>query len=228
MSRILLVEDEAKIAEVVQSYLEASDFEVIRVENGPDALRVYSDKMVELIILDLMLPGMSGEEVCRRIRASSRVPIIMMTAKAAEIDRIRGLGIGADDYITKPFSPKELVARVKAVLRRSTGDVLADELHLAGGLVIDTIAQEVRQKGLVVSLTPSEYRILLTLARHPKRAFSRTELVERAMGFDFDGDDRSIDSHIKNLRKKIESDPKHPLYILSVYGVGYRLGDGGD
>jgi DNA-binding response OmpR family regulator len=175
-----------------------------------------------------MLPGISGEELCKRIRQFSNVPILMLTAKVQESDKINGFSIGADDYLTKPFSPRELVMRVKAILRRTTDDVpLAEVISFNNDdLVVDFKAHTVKKKGVVVNLTPNEFKILKFLIRNPNRVFTREELIEKVMGFDYEGYDRTIDAHIKNLRQKIEDDTKNPMYIKTVYGVGYKFGDG--
>jgi len=179
-----------------------------------------------LIVLDLMLPDVSGEEVCSEIRSRSDVPILMLTAKASEEDRVAGLVSGADDYLVKPFSPRELVARVRAVLRRTQGveTPLVETLSLAGGrLEIDTVQHVVKRDGAAVEMTPNEYKLLVTLARYPGRAYSRFELINRVQGYDYEGYERTIDVHVKNLRKKIEPDPAHPRYVETVMGVGYKL-----
>jgi len=225
MKTILIVDDEAKIRDVVASYLRKDGFRALEAAGGDEALRTIRDGQVDLVILDLMLPDMAGEDVCRAIRRASAVPILMLTAKAAEDSRIQGLTIGADDYLVKPFDPREVAARVRAILRRADGDgLLADRISFDGGaLAIDAVRQEVTLHGQKVGLTPNEYKLLLTLARHPQRAFAREELVAKVLGFDFDGDDRAIDQHVKNLRHKIEPDPKQPKYIQTVYGSGYRF-----
>lgn len=222
---ILIVEDEKKIAEVVRDYLLKEGYQVEMTDSGEAGVELVRHGGIDLILLDLMLPGMSGEEACRRIRGISSVPIIMMTAKTSEADRIAGLSIGADDYIMKPFSPRELVARVKAVLRRtSEHEPLADQIFLPSGVVLDDQAKQIFKNGVAVSATPTEYKLLAVLSRHPRRTFSRTELVEKVLGYDYEGDERVVDTHIKNLRRKIEDDPKNPQVIVSVYGHGYRLG----
>jgi DNA-binding response OmpR family regulator len=224
--RVLVVDDEPKITEVVGSYLRKAGYAPLVAGNGEQALLMLEKERPSLMILDLMLPDMSGEEVCRRVRARSRVPIIMLTAKVEDADAVKGLGIGADDYMTKPFSPRQLIARVQAVLRRTAaeGAPLAQVLSFAGGdLLIDATAGEVRKAGAAVSVTPRELRILRVLAAHPGRVFSREELIARALGDDFDGIDRTIDAHVKNLRQKIETDPGSPRYILTVHGIGYRF-----
>ncbi len=225
--RILVVDDEPKIAEVVASYLENSGFSVIRASNGHQALDVCSKAIPSLIILDLMLPDMSGEEVCRILRKKTRIPIIMLTAKVEESSILEGLDIGADDYITKPFSPKQLVARVLAVLRRSDSEIapLANIMSFFNDdIVINTNESEVRKKGEKVSLTPNEYKLLMTFVKFPKKIFTREELIDIVLGDDFDGYDRIIDTHVKNIRQKIESDPKNPVYIVTAHGLGYRFG----
>nr|WP_236587718.1 response regulator transcription factor [Tumebacillus amylolyticus] len=222
----MIIEDESKIVDVIRSYLEINGYDVSAAENGEEGLRLHADQPFDLIILDLMLPGISGEETCKRLRTMSRVSIIMLTARSSEQDKIAGLGLGADDYMTKPFSPKELVARVAAVLRRATqDDLLAEQFYLTDQLVLDNRTKEVRRNGETLNITPTEFKILYTLLQHPKRSFSRSELIEKVFGFDFEGEDRVIDTHVKNLRKKIEDDPKNPQIVIAVYGVGYRLGD---
>ncbi|KKC28874.1 response regulator transcription factor [Caldanaerobacter subterraneus] len=226
--KILVVDDEIKILEVVKSYLEREGFSVITETNGNNVLDTFKKEKPDLVILDLMLPGISGEELCKRLRQFSNVPILMLTAKVQESDKINGFSIGADDYITKPFSPRELVMRVKAILRRTTDDVpLAEVMSFNNDdLVVDLRAHTVRKKGVVVNLTPNEFKILKILIRNPNRVFTREELIEKVMGFDYEGYDRTIDAHIKNLRQKIEDDTKNPVYIRTVYGVGYKFGDG--
>lgn len=229
MKKILVIEDEKKIADVIRSYLIHEGYEVDATDRGEEGIRMHQKHSYDLVILDLMLPGISGEETCKRLRLLSRVSIIMLTAKTSEKDILTGFDYGADDYVTKPFAPKELVARVKAVLRRLTNEeLLANQIFLHGGLVIDVRSHVVRKNGEQIGLTPTEYKLLITLAANPKRTFSREELVEKVLGYDFEGDARAVDSHIKNLRKKIESDSKHPHIIVSVYGSGYRLGDVGE
>jgi DNA-binding response OmpR family regulator len=224
--RVLVVDDELPIAEVVGTYLRLAGYEPLCVASGGEALEMFDGIQPCLVILDLMLPDLSGEEVCRRLRARSRVPIIMLTAKVEEADAQRGLELGADDYVTKPFSPRLLMARVEAVLRRTSSDSLplAGRLRFAEGeLEIDVGLSEVRRRGNPVSLTPREFRLLRVLASNPGRVFSREELIRRAMGDDFDGFDRTIDAHIKNLRQKVEPDPRQPRFIRTVHGLGYRF-----
>ncbi len=225
--RILVVDDEVKIVEVVKSYLENSGYSVYEAYNGKDALERFEKVSPALVILDLMLPDITGKEVCRAIRKKSGVPIIMLTAKTEEEHILEGLTLGADDYITKPFSPRQLVARVEAVLRRSGGTSVPHSNVLSFGnneLTIDTVKFEVKKEGAVVNLTPNEYKILMTMAKYPDKTFTREELVFLVLGEDYDGYDRTIDTHIKNLRQKMENDPKNPKYILTIYGVGYRFG----
>lgn len=227
LKNILVVDDEVKIVEVVKSYLENSGYRVFKAYSGEEALETYSRINPSLIILDLMLPDIPGEEVCRTIRRDSTVPIIMLTARVEEENILEGLYTGADDYVTKPFSPRQLMARVAAVLRRSDDDTPAapEALNFGGDdLVIDIDKHEVRKKGAVVSLTPNEFRLLETLAGNRGRAYTREELIKFAIGEDFDGYDRTIDTHIKNLRQKIETDSREPKYILTVHGIGYRFG----
>lgn len=228
MKTILMVDDEEKIREVVISYLAKDGFKTMEAASGKEALEHVRGGNVDLVILDLMLPDVSGEEVCRSIRQFSAVPVIMLTAKVGEDDRVHGLTLGADDYVLKPFSPRELLARVKAIMRRTQSDsLLAETISFQNSdLVIQPSKHEVYKKGELVSLTPNEYKLLLTMARHPDRAFGREELIEKVLGFDFDGDARAIDQHVKNLRQKIESDPKSPQYIVTVFAVGYRFSGG--
>ena len=223
---ILVVEDEAKIAEVLISYLEREGFLVVCAADGEAALRLFAAHAPVLVLLDLMLPKRSGEEVCREIRTRSNTPIIMLTAKTDEASVLCGLAIGADDYVTKPFSPRQVVARVHAVLRRA-GSLPPDILRFDGDyLAIDTTSRSVTREGKPVTLTPSEYSLLFTLASHPGRTYTRDELIGLALKDDFEGFDRVIDTHMKNLRQKIEPDAKKPRYLVTVHGVGYRF-DGG-
>lgn len=219
--KILVVEDEKKIADIVKAYLEKEDFRVTHADNGEKALSLLKEGFT-LIILDLMLPDMAGEDICRAIRKDFDIPIIMLTAKSDEEDRIRGLGIGADDYVVKPFSPRELVARVKALLRRARGT--KDVLSFNGGdLVMDAIRFEVRKKASPVVLTPTEFKLLQCLAEHPGQVFTRLQLVNVILGYDFEGYDRTIDAHIKNIRHKIEDNQRKPVYLKTVYGIGYKF-----
>lgn len=228
MKTILIVDDEEKIREVVASYLQNEGYATIQSGTGNKALELVRGGNVDLLILDLMLPDMNGEDVCRAIRQFSPVPVIMLTAKVSEDDRVQGLTLGADDYVVKPFSPRELTARVKAILRRTQDDTLLAEIisFHNDDLVIRPMKHEVYKIGNLISLTPNEYKLLLILAHHPNRTFTREELIEKLLGFDFEGDTRSIDQHVKNLRQKIESDPKKPKYIVTVFSVGYRFTGG--
>jgi DNA-binding response OmpR family regulator len=221
-----VVEDEEKILEVVSSYLEREGYSVLPAITGTEGLTAFERSTPDLVVLDLMLPDLPGEEVCRRIRRASRVPIIMLTAKVEEADKLRGFSLGADDYVVKPFSLRELVARIQALLRRSAREPLPLVSPLTFGedeLVMDFSRQIVTREGEPVKLTPKEYRILLTLASHPGRVFARDELIRYAIGEDFTGFDRTVDAHIKNLRKKLERDPNNPRYVLTVHGIGYRF-----
>ncbi len=224
--RVVVIEDEPSVQEVVRGYLERDGYLVYVAGNGRDGLALAERTRPGLVVLDLMLPDVAGEEICREIRGRSDVPILMLTAKASEDERVGGLALGADDYLTKPFSPRELVARVRAILRRSQGaeTPLVETLAFDGGrLQLDTVQHEVRRDGEPVELTPNEYKLLVTLARYPGRVYSRFELINHVQGYDFEGYERTIDAHVKNLRKKLEPDPKHPRYVETVFGVGYRL-----
>jgi DNA-binding response OmpR family regulator len=224
--RILVIDDEESVRDVVKAYLEKDGFTVFAAASGREGLALAEKKNPDLIVLDLMLPDVSGEEICEEVRGRSDVPIVMLTAKASEEERVGGLVAGADDYLVKPFSPRELVARVHAVLRRTGGveTPLVEVLRFdEGRLEIDTVKHAVLRDGRPVDLTPNEYKLLLALASYPGRAYSRFELVNRVQGYDYDGDERTIDVHIKNLRKKIEPDPARPRYVETVTGVGYRL-----
>jgi DNA-binding response OmpR family regulator len=224
--RILLVDDEHSVHEVVRAYLERDGFVVASADNGRQGLALAEREQPQLIVLDLMLPDLSGEELCREIRGRSDVPIIMLTAKSSEDDRVLGLELGADDYLVKPFSPRELVARIKTVLRRSRGteQPLVERLAFDGGsLTIDPLRREVRVRGEPAELTPSEYGILVALAQYPGRVYSRFELIDRLRGWEFEAAERTIDAHVKNLRRKIEPEPARPRFVETVHGVGYRL-----
>jgi len=223
MKTILVVEDEPRMRQLLQAYLEQAGFRVIAVGDGPTALQAFRRERPDLIVLDLMLPGMDGFDVCRAIRRESGVPIIILTARVEEEDRVVGLEVGADDYVTKPFSPRELVARVRAVLRRAQGEVTPPPVIRVGDLTVDLERREVRVGDRLVHLTPTEFALLATMARHPGRVFTRLQLLEQIQGVAYEGYERAIDAHIKNLRQKIEADPKNPQYILTVYGVGYKF-----
>jgi DNA-binding response OmpR family regulator len=222
---VLVVEDDATISEVVVRYLAREGLDVHAVADGRDALGAAAETWPDLVVLDLMLPGIDGFEVCRRLRSRGPVPVIMLTARGDEEDRIVGLELGADDYVVKPFSPRELTARVRAVLRRAAGTEGPDGIAVreidAGGLHLDVPAREVHKDGAPVVLTAREFDLLTHFARHPRRAFSREELLERVWGFSF-GDTATVTVHVRRLREKIEADPSDPKHLLTVWGVGYR------
>lgn len=223
---ILVVEDDKKMAQVVKAYLEGAGFRVLQFDKGKDAIELALKETPMLVILDLMLPDMSGEDVFQELKEIGDFPIIMLTAKSSEEERVAGFALGADDYVVKPFSPRELVYRVRAVLKRTQKKDLSDTEPMSfnnGRLVIDGQSYQVKRKGLVVNLTPTEFKVLFTLASHLGKVFTREELVEKALGYQFEGYERSIDAHIKNIRQKIEDDPKNPEFILTIYGVGYRF-----
>jgi len=224
--KILIVEDEEKIAEVMAAYLEKDGFNVQATASGASAVKLVQEQNPDLVVLDLMLPDLSGREVCTQVRQFSDVPIIMVTALISEEDRVGGLTIGADDYLTKPFSPRELVARVHSILRRvdSKNSPLTDILTFDdGNLSINITRHEVKIGSNPVSLTPLEFKLLVILARYPGRVYSRLELVNKLQGYDFIGYERTIDAHVKNLRQKIESDSKKPRFVKTVFGVGYKF-----
>lgn len=224
--KILVVEDEEKISSVIQSFLENKGFSVLLAEDGKKALKLFEREAVSMVLLDLMLPVLSGEEVCKALRLRSRVPIIMLTAKSAEADLLQGLGIGADDYITKPFSLKALYARMEAVWRRADDNQSkrSSKQSFRGELSVDFDSRLIHKKSEEVKLTPNEYKILSALVGYPNKVYTRDELITIALGEDYEGYDRTVDSHIKNLRAKIEEDPKNPIYIRTVHGVGYKFG----
>jgi two-component system alkaline phosphatase synthesis response regulator PhoP len=223
--KVLVVDDDPKTVGLLKLYLANDGHKVLSAYEGNEALRLARDERPDLIVLDLMLPGIDGLSVCRSLRGESDVPIIMLTAKTSEDDRLVGLDLGADDYVTKPFSPRELAARVRAVLRRTVDEALqrgpSEVTH--GDLRIDFRRHKVELAGRVVNLTPTEVRLLATLVREPGRVFSREELIQKAFGYDFDGFDRTVDVHILNLRRKIEGDPSRPRYVKTVYGRGYKF-----
>lgn len=222
---ILVVEDEPKMMKLARDYLEQSNYRVVTAADGRTALAVFREERPNLVVLDLNLPGMDGLDVCRALRRESDVPIIMLTARVEEMDRLIGLELGADDYITKPFSPRELVARIRAVLRRVQGDVYQPGLLRSGDLEIDLPGYRVSRNGEQLSLSRTEFNLLAVLAQHPGQTLSRAQLLNQLHGIAYDGFDRSIDAHIKNLRRKLEPDPADPQYILTVYGVGYKFTD---
>lgn len=225
--KVLVVDDELKIIEVVKSFLESKGFTVYCAEKGKEALDIFDRENISIIILDLMLPDMTGEEICMIIRKKSRVPIIMLTAKVEESDMLKGLNIGADDYITKPFSLKALQARIEAVLRRSSTDLIPLYNKTSFNnedLEVDFESHIIKKNQIEVNLTPNEFKILAALIKFPGKVFTREDLINVALGDEFEGYDRAVDSHIKNIRQKIENDPKNPIYILTIYGIGYKFG----
>jgi DNA-binding response OmpR family regulator len=222
---ILVVDDEPKIVRLARDYLEKNAYWVITAGDGQTALSMARREKPDLIILDLMLPGLDGWEVCRALRRETEIPIIMLTARSEESDQIVGLELGADDYINKPFSPKALVARVRAVLRRSQGRLRTPSRLRAGNLEIDLDAHRVALDGEPLHLTPNEFKLLSILAAHPDQTLSREQLLDHLHGAAYNTFDRSVDSHIKNLRRKIETDPAKPRFIETVYGIGYRFKD---
>ena len=222
--KILVVDDDHKIVDIVRLYLEKDGYRVLVAYDGLEALELARQKRPDLIVLDLMLPGMDGLDVCRILRTETEVPIIMLTARTTEEDKLVGLELGADDYVTKPFSPRELVARVRTVLRRVGKEAPQGPAELRfADLLIDRRSHEVRVRGELVPLTPTEFKLLEVLAGEPGRAFTRLELLDRVFGYDFEGFERTVDVHVKNLRKKIEQDPTQPTYVKTVYGVGYKF-----
>ena len=222
--KILIVDDETRLVDVLKAYLERDGYRVAAAYNGREALLLARREKPDLILLDLMLPEMDGMEVCRTLRKESEVPIIMLTARSEETDKLIGLELGADDYVTKPFSPREVVARVRAVLRRSLMSPGAGEEAITlGNLVIDQARHEVRRQDEVIAITPTEFELLWALASNRGRVLSRLQLMEKALGDSYEGYERTIDAHIKNLRRKIELDPAHPRYVQTVFGVGYKV-----
>lgn len=224
MTKVLVVEDELKIARLVREYLTEAGFDVIVAHNGQAGLAAARSDRPDLMILDLGLPGIDGYDVTRAVRSETRMPIIMLTARSDETDRVIGLELGADDYVVKPFSPRELVARVKAVLRRTRGDLPAEMIR-ASDLAIDLAARTVRRGDQPIETTATEFDLLVKLASQPGRVFTRGQLLEALHGVSFESYERAIDAHIKNLRKKLEPDPRQHAYIITVYGVGYRFRD---
>ena len=222
---VLVVEDERKLRDLVRSYLERAGFTVLSTGSGAEAITMAAAAAPDLVVLDLGLPDVPGETVARELRAESATPILMLTAKSAEEDRIRGLELGADDYVTKPFSPRELVLRVQAILRRG-GPAAAQGVTSYGGgeLVIDEPQRQATVRGAAVALTPTEWGVLVALATVPGRVYSRFELINRVRGYEFEGYERTVDSHVKNLRRKVEEDPGNPQIVQTVLGGGYRLG----
>ena len=226
---ILIVDDDIKLVQLLKTYFDKEGFIVYTANDGLDALQAARETKPDIMVLDLMLPGLDGWDVCRRIRRENDLPIIMLTARDEESDRLVGLEIGADDYVTKPFSPKEVVARVKAVLRRTNKQVVQKEPIKAGGITIDIERHQVMKGNESVELTPTEFKILEVLASNIGKVFSRLQIVEQTQGYTFEGYERTIDAHVKNLRHKLENNPKVPQYIVTVYGIGYKFaGDGNE
>jgi two-component system alkaline phosphatase synthesis response regulator PhoP len=224
--RVLVVDDDAKTVELVKLYLKRDGYRVLTAYDGIEALRLAREGHPDLIVLDLMLPGIDGLEVCRTLRNESDVPVIMLTAKTTDQDKLVGLDLGADDYVTKPFSPRELAARVRAVLRRLPGERGPDQIK-HGELTVNFLKHEAFLSGKPLNLTTVEFKLLAALVKEPGRVFSRAQLIENALGHDFEGFDRTIDVHILNLRRKLEPDPSHPKYVKTVYGAGYKLAEVG-
>lgn len=222
-AKILVVDDEAKIVKLVRAYLEQAGFSVVTAEDGQTALIQARREKPDLIVLDLGLPAIDGLDVARILRRESETPIIMLTARVEDTDRIIGLELGADDYVIKPFNPRELVARVRAVLRRTTGSAPAPEILRAGEIVLNAGGHQVTLAGKPLDLTPTEFDLLLVLMQNAGRAFTRLDLLDRVQGDAYEGYERTIDAHIKNLRAKLGDDPRHPRYVQTVYGVGYKF-----
>lgn len=220
---ILVVDDEEWVVKLVRGYLQQAGYRVACAGDGEQALLRFQEVQPALVVLDLMLPKLDGLEVARRLRATSQVPIIMLTAKVSESDRVAGLELGADDYLVKPFSPRELVSRVRAVLRRSTGSAKKSQRLERGELLIDIERHQASLGGQPLTLTPTEFRLLTTLAEHPGQVFSRLQLLQRLQGSTYESFERTIDAHVKNLRRKLSRSPEDPQYIITVYGVGYRF-----
>ena len=220
--KVLVVDDDEKTVELVKLYLNRDGYRVITAYEGKETKPLAREAHPDLIVLDLMLPGIDGLEICRTLRQESDIPIIMLTAMTTDEDRLRGLDLGADDYVTKPFSPRELAARVRAVLRRIPGERGPDKITYCD-LTLDFLKHEASVSDRSLKLTPVEFKILGAMAKEPGRVFSRAQIIEKALGYDFDGFDRTIDVHILKLRRKLEPDPRHPRYIQTIYGAGYKL-----
>ena len=225
MKKVLVVEDEMKIARLVRDYLRQAGFAVLEAADGPAALAIARQEQPDMILLDLGLPGMDGLDVTRRLRSTSAVPIIMLTARSEETDRVVGLELGADDYVIKPFSPKELIARIRAVLRRAEATLGGGEVIRSGDVTIDLPKMKVTVDGDDIELTATEFELLATLARQPGRIYTRAQLLDDLHGVSFQSYERSVDAHVKNIRRKIEPNPRRPRYLLTVYGVGYKFAD---
>jgi two-component system, OmpR family, alkaline phosphatase synthesis response regulator PhoP len=228
LKKILVVDDEPQIVKILRAYLENAGYQVISAADGGAAISSFRQNRPDFVILDLNLPVIDGVEVCRTMRKESNIPIMMLTARVDETDRLIGLEIGADDYVIKPFSPREVVARVRTIFRRAGNEQTKPDIIHARDLLIDLAGHTVRRSGSRIELTPTEFDILVTLASRPKRVFSRMQILELAQGVAFEGYERTIDVHIKNLRNKIEPNPKKPTYIQTVFGVGYKFNEDPD
>ena len=226
--QILIVDDEPQIVRVLKGYLETAGFQVVTASDGTEAMAAFRHESPDLVVLDLMLPEVDGLDVARAIRRQGDVPIIMLTARVEETDRLIGLELGADDYVTKPFSPREVVARVRAVLRRTERTEPVSPTLKEGDIVLDPDKRQVTVQGRPVELTPTEFDLLAVLMETPGRVFSRMQLLDKVQGYAYEGYERTVDAHVKNLRQKIEEDPKHPRVILTVYGLGYKFGEATD
>lgn len=223
-NNILIIEDEKSVSDVIKAYLQKDGYEVYCTDKGIEAIQIFKSKEFKLVILDLMLPDISGEEVCKKIRSISDVNIFMLTAKGTLTDKIEGLNMGADEYLVKPFSPRELTARVNALFRRLNSNIKDDELKFNNGeLIIGKVGREIKVEGEQVNLTPNEFDILYTLAINKGKVLTREQLIKKVFTSDFDGFDRTVDAHIKNIRKKIEKDSKNPKYIITIIKVGYKF-----
>lgn len=225
---VLIVDDDIKLVQLLKTYFDKEGFITYTANDGLVAMQEVRQRKPDIMILDLMLPGLDGWDVCRRIRRDNDIPIIMLTARDEESDRLVGLEIGADDYVSKPFSPKEVVARAKVILRRTHKEVVQQGMIKAGGLTIDLERHQVMNGTQLVDLTPTEFKLLEVLADNAGKVFSRLQIVEQTQGYTFEGYERTIDAHIKNLRRKLEDNPKEPQYILTVYGIGYKFAGGKD
>ncbi len=226
--KIFVVDDEPQIVKVLKAYLENAGFQVVTASEGKAALLIFQHEKPDFMILDLNLPGMDGLDICRAVRHESNIPILMLTARVEEADRLIGLELGADDYVVKPFSPREVVARVRTIFRRTDAEPTQSDIIQVGDLLIDLEQHTVNLAGRGIDLTPTEFEILVTLAKQPKRVFSRLQIMEQAQGDAYEGYERTIDAHIKNLRVKLEPNPRKPIYIQTVFGLGYKFEAGGD
>ena len=226
--KIFVIDDEPQIVKVLKAYLEKAGYQVVTASDGKTVLSTFQREKPDFMILDLNLPGMDGLDICKAVRHASNIPILMLTARVEEADRLIGLELGADDYVIKPFSPREVVARVRTIFRRTTAEPIKPDIILVGPILIDQDQHTVSLAGQIIELTPTEFEILVTLAKQPKRVFSRLQIMEQAQGDSFEGYERTIDAHIKNIRLKLEPNPKKPVYIQTVFGLGYKLEAGAD